>query len=27
MKGLGQGLKEFKNATKDIDKPQEKLSE
>ena len=27
MKGLGQGLKEFKNATKDTDKPQEKLSE
>ena len=27
MKRLGQGLKEFKNATKDTDKPQEKLSE
>ncbi|MDD3722678.1 MAG: twin-arginine translocase TatA/TatE family subunit [Lutibacter sp.] len=27
MKGLGQGMKEFKNATKDIEKTQEKLSE
>lgn len=27
MKGLGQGMKEFKNATKDIEKTQEKISE
>lgn len=27
MKGLGNGLKEFKNATKDVEKTQEKLSE
>ncbi len=25
MKGLGQGLKDFKNATKDIETPQNKL--
>lgn len=27
MKGLGQGIKEFKNTTKDVEKTQEKLSE
>lgn len=27
MKGLEQGLKEFKTATKDVEKTQEKLSE
>jgi len=27
MKGLGQGMKEFKKATKDLEKNQEKISE
>ncbi len=27
MKGLGQGIKEFKTATKEEDKPHEKLTE
>lgn len=27
MKGLGQGLKEFKNATNDVEKTQKKVSE
>lgn len=27
MKGLGEGLKEFKNATKDVEKTQKKVSE
>jgi sec-independent protein translocase protein TatA len=27
MKGLGQGIKEFKTATKEEDNPQEKLTE
>lgn len=27
MKGLGQGLKEFKNATNDLEKTQKKVSE
>jgi sec-independent protein translocase protein TatA len=27
MKGIGQGMKEFKNATKDLEKNQKKISE
>ncbi len=27
MKGIGQGMKEFKKATKDLEKNQEKISE
>ncbi|MCF6182683.1 twin-arginine translocase TatA/TatE family subunit [Lutibacter sp.] len=27
MKGIGQGMKEFKKATKDLEKKQEKISE